>query len=322
MPVTIDSFDAGLRSLTETDDAQLLQEIVKETLAKCPNQRTRTAKAEVAAILQRKYALETQTAAKHNPALIPEIDKKYQDLSLVLKNIPVMGMEATSNPTPTPSASPKLPVRPNFAGIGSSLIQSWFSKRKGFLQGTAIAIPAMCGLIYLYNKIWGRSEPVEKKVIDKNMLRQKELDNFEKMVKSLDHIRTFSRMSRNPDFSGDYRAVLKNPSKLKRVSSDGSLTKRLAKWNQEEQELLKGVDQAVKVITSPPKKYSFPSFLKDESPLPKPPKVDAGPIFGEAKKVKKVKVEKEEEAAPEPAEPVGKLIPISKRSKRVRKVEE
>jgi len=260
-------FDDALQALYKADREEHLREIVIQALGVCPPERLSLGKAYLADILQKKYYSETRQAGLNGP-IIQEIDKKYYNLSLILRNTP-------SDPLPIANSLPVKSPPAGIGGLGAVLFQNWFSKRKTALTRIGVFGVTLGGLACLYNKFWG-NPPSKPEAPQKPSTE----DKFEKTLKALEKIRTLNQMSQSASsMSGqDYSKMLKNPKKLIRMDRKGDSNKKNNRLEQETRHLFSEMDQAGKLLETRAKiKFSLPSF--EDQPLPKLNSNPLPPLF-------------------------------------------
>ena len=346
-------FDDALQALYKTDQEEHLREIVIQALGVCPPERLALGKAYLADILQKKYYAETRQAGLNGP-IIQEIDKKYYNLSRILRNTP-------SDPLPNTTSLPVKSQPAGVGGLGAVLLQNWFSKRKTALTRIGVFGVTLGGLACLYNKFWGSTATKTEEAPPKLSTE----DKFEKTLKTLEKILALNQMSQSTSsMSGqDYSKMLKNPKKLIRMDRKSDANKKTNRLDQETKHLFSEMDQAGKLLETRAKiKFSLPSF--EDQPLPKLSSNPLPPLFSafgkqdknddsisepvrrrprkprEPKEVKEEavttkepptdplvedtspKVKVKESKTKEPLALPGKIISIDKRNKKVRKVTE
>jgi hypothetical protein len=366
-PQVLVSFREGLKVLQQADDFTTLRQTIDTLVSICPPEESSLAKDAIARVIRLKQANEALKFQAY-PQALEEVDKKYQDLYIVLRTSkskvspqPVApspsGTHASSS-NQTQMAKTTVP----FGGLSlPSLIQWLGNKKKYLLTGGALA-STVGGAYWLYKHF--NEEPGEKK---ENPIKESSLD---KTIRSIQKYKAFTQMVNDPNFSGDYVELMsgKPSSKKRKATKKKEEPQKSREWDRDEKSLMGDMDSAFNSLSTRPQlSYKLPQLpapknidprdiVDDSEPMSlKPIKRAKKKIVKRAKK-KKPKIEIEEESssstslfpsAPiekpkrarrprkekssEPKEskakrvkkidaPPGRLIPIIKRTKRVKKV--
>jgi len=371
---TLITFREGLKVIQTVDDYVTLKDTIIRMMAFTPPADAHFARDAIARTMRKKQATELQQYQGH-PQQVSNLDQKYRDLYVVLKSAKI----APEPPKPVPQKvqpAPKPPKKESnkkqmvkasaFSGLnGPLMVVNWLkSKKKTLLLGTALA-SSVGGLFWMY-KFLTKDETKKENPEEKE-------SGFDKTIKSIQRYRAFTQASKDPDFMGDYEALVmgKQTVEPRKVKKKPEMDKS-TEWDQEERALMRNMDSAFHVIGTKPKvKVDLPQLPeprgidpnaiikltrsnKDESPSvekpkpkrkrkrkPKPapvvetPIISAGPSLPKPRRKKKAPVNKEvtTKKPMKPSKPAkaktrtkakdsqpGRLIPIVKRTKRVKKV--
>jgi len=350
------SFEEGLAYLQKANDFITLREAINEMLAIVEPQKAHLAKDKIARVMRRKQALEIQQAQGY-PDVLQAIDKKYKDLALVLRHaegprglkVPHGQLNSENNnyTGSEPVSALKKTKSNGLAGLaggnlGPMMLLNWIKAKKPLIvRGATFA--GIGGVAYwAYQKYFGDKD--SRKNPDKGT-------DFDRTIRSIQKYKAFSRMSKDPDWTGDYEDVLNGKSKKKKKErSNKRNPSKLEEWEKEEQSLFRAMDSAYRSINDKPKfKCEIPQ-LPEPKKIKSPVLVTSSEEYKEPpkKKPKKKKARKSNppvkaiQEDPHQEEPEvsikakinkprasrkaktassdGRLIPIVKRTKRVRKI--
>jgi len=328
-------FDEGLRLLQQVNDYASIKDLIVELVGMCPPTHTHLAKDRIARILRKKQAVEIHQS-KSYPDALAALDKKYNDLAVVLRH-------ATSSPEVAQQKPSQITKAPSSGLMGFGLkplmLINWAKeKRETIIKGAAVATLAG-GAYYMIQKYFGGGKSKEERET-----------SFDQTIKSIQKYRACTKLASEPNFGNEYLELLdekpkkgKNKGRKKEKEEESS---KLDEWEREEQSLIRKLDSAHRAIEERPNlNAKIPS-------LPAPKKVSADGIFDknpeEPKKRKKFKAREVEENSDSSDEIViekevkpkakrgrkkkaktsvkiaakseGRLIPIVKRTKRVKKI--
>jgi len=343
------TLDDGLAALHRSNDFAVLKSLIIEILAGTKPVQAKIIKDRIARIMRAKQITEAQNAVGHSQAL-DAIDRKYSELAKVLKHAPVGVVSSpqiippspnlgntqappASAPAPAPAAQPESTPQPQLArpampmgAMGAVTLVNWLRSKKSLLMKGAGVTALLGGAYWMYNRA---TNPIPVKNPN-----DKESD-FSRTIRSIEKYRAFSRMSKDPNFSGDYSAFLegKLPVKPKKnpPSTEKSPDHKKSQWDRDEQKLMGYMDNAHAALTERPKmeipRLPFNRSQSQESPIPIISDEVESVTHSEATRQKKKKKNPVVEGISEPKgpvtkseEPTGRLIPIIKRTKRIRKV--
>lgn len=318
---TIESFQKGLQMLASAEDYLSLKNTILHLLSITEQQDEIMAKDAIASVLRKKQAADIQKY-KHYPREMEAVDQKYKDLAVALE-----ASRATQPNTAIKTLSDNSLGNPlgMLSKLGGSAMLDFLSKNKALSLGSAAALAGGSYLVY-------------KRFFDskKEKITTEKESNFERTIKSIQKYRAFSQLSKDPDFDGNYLEIFqgKAPKKKKPVSKRESENVS-TKWEREEKSLMQNMDIGFNEIAIRPRiDFKMPQ-------LPAPKNIDPSEVLGgssnseppfetsrtETSKVSKSKkkasktVNREEKKDPLPAQSAGRLIPIVKRTKRIKKIE-
>lgn len=324
------SFDQSLNILKTATDYPSVSTALREVLNACPSNQLENFKLKVATVLREKQAAEGRAAQKH-PRALQEIDLKYKNLVNILSSHTPQTQPPPSSASPPvekPSSIAKAPT--SSFGLGSMLFQNFFQSKKKLIVGFGAGLGAIAGLAFVYSKFSKPSEPAK----NPEDFKTKKLEGFEKTLAALQRLRSLNKISKTGSWD-DYEGYLSGKKKKGEPTKE---LKKLIDWNKEENSLMSSADRAMKALanfklSSPdlPLLSDFGSSSMSEIP------------FDEGKKKRKRKEKKEEfeaseempieevaeeiqEMEPEPIleepepEETGRLIPVVKRNKRIKKI--
>lgn len=165
----------------------------------------------------------------NDSGLIDLTDSKYRELANFLRGID----------------RPKLPAKVN-SNLGATLIKGFLSSKKTQIFQLTTVIILIGFIILLYNKFFAKKN---EKLFSREDFRKRELESIEKTSKALQQIRSLSQPT---------TAIVKksNP----QVKDD---------FVQDEKRFLQGMDNAIKILNTFPKKessYKFPAPTKIDFP--------------------------------------------------------
>ena len=319
---SIVAFQKGLQILTTAEDYLSLKNTIQSLLDVTEQQDELIAKDAIASVLRKKQAVDIQRY-KHYPKELESIDQKYKDLAVVLQ---------ASHATQPNTTVKALPGSNNLLGdnalsviskLGTSAVFEFISKNKVFSLGSAAAL---AGGSYLVYRKFFHSAPKE------NPISTEKESNFERTIKSIQKYRAFSQLSKDPDFDGNYLELFqgkavkkKKPNSSRKKTSDDINSE----WEKDERSLMQNMDISFNEIAIRPRiEFQMPQ-------LPAPNNIDPSEIIGVATPVEPIsepkkerkpsKPKREEKSAkkekPLPTQSVGRLVPIVKRTKRIKKIE-
>lgn len=351
---TLVAFRHGLNILQQVRDFATLSETITRMISIVSPDDIHFAYDAIARVLRAKQEMELHEAGNHLPA-VSELDRKYQDLYVVLRTAkpripeplvaPVNAVPAPQTPDSdlgsTPAPTPSLP-------FGNPLaLLNWLKDHKTTLvTGTAVA-STLGGAFWLY-----------KYLTTEEMPKAAEPNSFEKTIGSIQKYRAFSQLMKNPDISdvqefligksagGKTRIVVPNKKKKPEKKEEPPKT---SEWETEERSLMKDMDGAFNALSQRPSidfvlpQLPVANLIDPSSVIGAKPSAIPAPEKKEKKKseraenrenrenrikVEKPKQESKESSVVKVEEPKtssnedggGRLIPIIKRTKRVKKV--
>lgn len=354
MAVTSESaalFRQGLEILSRAPDYATLRDTMQRMVAITPPHDIPAARDAIARVLRQKQAAELK-AYEAYPKVLDELDQKYKDLAGVLKHLagaqPLQGLgnQPSTDPAPTPQ-----PVSNPIVRLGPlpvpAVVLDWIKDKQSYLIAGTAALTTVSGAYYFYNKMFGEKLPKPEKE-----------SSFDKTIKSIQRYRLFSQLAKDPEFTpSDMAEILegKLDGKKKRIikKKESEPASKSSEWDYDERSLMKDMDASFNALSVRPKlNYELPQLPEPTNKInPKAIMKDDDSVVVEAqiqvseprKKRKKRKssfevpasseeadhsVEAVEETSsqeyvqPEPREPSsgGRLIPIVKRTKRIKKV--
>lgn len=330
-------FQQGMQILSSTSELETLKHTVFKLLTLAGPSGRSEATDLIARTLRQKQIAEIRSYSAF-PHVLQEIDKKYSVLAQVLRGKDPNTLGSYSAPTeqdsapPPPSESPKQPSLPNplakinpmFALLGNPLhALAWLKDHKSTLFAGASALTLAAGGYYFYSKS------------GKKKKNPKESDSgFDKTIKSIQRYKLFSQLCKDPDLTLDDLSNFMNgktPKRAKPSKKDREQSK-VSEWDQHERALMKNLDNTFNALTARPKlEYDLPQLPGPKKV--KPPEITTTPVdFGSMsesatksrpRKKRRKKQDESTEASPPPTTPEenkGRLIPIVKRTKRIKKV--
>lgn len=368
---TLLTFREGLKVIQTVDDYVTLKDTIIRMMAFTTLKDAHYARDAIARTMRKKQAAELQRYQGY-PQAISNLDQKYRDLYVILKSAKATRRVEPKQVAAAPKQAPKVTPTPNnkkqmvkasdFNGLNAPLmIINWLKgKKKTIFLGTALASSAG-GLYWMY-KFLTKEET-------KDNPEEKEKENsFDRTIKSIQKYRAFTQASKDPDFMGDYEALVSGrlpvKGKNKRIKKKPELDKS-TEWEQEERILMRNMDSAFHAIGTKPKvKYELPQLpepkgidpssiltksdevvvekpkrkkprkrkppqveinVENRPKLSKPVALSVGPTMPKPEKNKRISVprkpvRKAKPKATKKKQQAGRLIPIVKRTKRVKKV--
>jgi hypothetical protein len=361
---TIVAFQQGLEILQQVRDFASLADTINRMISIVPAEDLRYAYDSIARVMRTKQAIELQEVGNH-PEAIMGLDKKYQDLYIVLRS--ARPRPPTPQAPPTPSAPPAPPAVPAASTLGATppttntpandtnnqlansvaqgnplggAVLNWVKSNKGVILASTAVASTLGGGFWLYKYL--TTEPIKRS----------EDNSFDKTIKSIQKYKAFSQMMKNPDLGnveeflmGKTRVVVPNKKK-KPEKKEEPVVEKTSEWDTEERSLMKDLDGAFNALSFRPNleftlpqlpapKAIDPSEVVDtkvaETPEKKEKKKELRPARmtesprkkTESPKLPSLKTDKVPET---PKNPVniensgGRLIPIIKRTKRVKKI--
>ena len=324
---SIATFQKGLQVLASAEDYLSLKNTIIHLLSVTELQDESIAKDAIANVLRKKQATDIQRF-KHYPKELEAIDQRYKDLATVLENtnacLPNSEIKALTGTNKTLGSNP-LDI---ISKLSKNAIIDFFIKNKVFSVGSAAALAGGSYLVYkkfFDNEITVLNPPSDNKE-----------SNFEKTIRSIQKYRAFSQLSRDPDFDGNYMEMFqgKTPKKKKAVPARKKSPEDIGtQWEREEKSLMQEMDVSFNEIAIRPRvEFQMPQ-------LPAPNRIDPNEIIGVASSLEEeeplfkrekrpkspkkdeVKEEKIKKEKPTPSQSLGRLVPIVKRTKRIKKVE-
>jgi len=324
------TFQKGLQLLASAEDYISLKNTIVHLMSVTEQQDENIAKDAIANVLRKKQASDIQRF-KHYPRELEAIDQRYKDLATVLEsagaslpNSEIKVLAGTA--TPLIARSSPLDI---ISRLSKSAIVDFFLQNKTFSVGSAVALAG--GGYLVYKKFFDTEIKIENPIaLDKET-------NFEKTIRSIQKYRAFSQLSKDPDFDGNYLEVFqgkapkkKKPSTIKKKSPEDIGTQ----WDKEERSLMQNMDMSFNEMSIRPRmEFQMPE-------LPAPNTINPNEIIGTAvpveiknpvfKREKRSKPRKDEsrnkneiqeDKKPSPSQSMGRLVPIVKRTKRIKKVE-
>jgi len=324
------AFQKGLQVLASAEDYLSLKNTIVHLLSITEMQDEVIAKDAIANVLRKKQAFDIQRF-KHYPKELEAIDQRYKDLATVLETtgayLPNSEVRALPNSDGLSSApivkSSPLDI---ISKLSKSAIVGFFLKNKMFSVSSAAALAG--GSYLVYKKYFDTPKMEAPLPVDKE-------SNFEKTIRSIQKYRAFSQLSKDPEFDGNYLEVFqgKTPKKKKPPTSRKKSPEDIGtQWEREERSLMQNMDMSFNEISIRPRmEFKMPE-------LPAPNNINPNEIIGTSvpveiqepifKKEKRPRPRKAEinELKPKkekinPTQSVGRLVPIVKRTKRIKKVE-
>jgi len=320
-PETIASFQKGLQILNGAEDFLSLKNAIAYLLSITEFQDEIMAKDAIANVLRKKQAYDIQ-AFQHYPKELEAIDQKYKDLATVLEQAraALPNTEVTKLSTDKSSLSKHNPFDV-IAKLGGRAVFEWISKHKAFSMGSAAALAG--GSYLVYRKFFNTTKEPVINPADKE-------SSFERTIKSIQKYRAFSQLSKDPEFDGDYLEVFhgKQPKKKKPTTTKKKTPTDIGnEWERSEKALMNSMDVGFNELTIRPRmEFQIPE-------LPAPNSIDAFQIINSPKeeetvfperRERRIKPKKDDEPKKSnksvPTQ-TGRLVPIVKRTKRIKKVE-
>jgi hypothetical protein len=356
----ISSFKDGLIQLQRITSFEGLREAIKDIIDICPPTEAHLCKPRIAALMRKKHFAEIRKVKGHPTALkdidakyrnLAIVLHKLPIGGMRRPRPRSAPAHALPQEPRLPSSNRRLPAKPGgfgAFGLATSLAKNWLVSRKKQIAGLGVAAAGLGGLAWVYNKVYGSNnkEVPRKNPDDGSKGRQKQLESFEKAMMSMQRFKAMTQMSKDPDASiGDYKDLFTlGPAKKKRNSKKNKKKERGVNWQREGDSSQKDLERAYKAIG---KKSSNPveipllttkdfsantktaSKSKTRKRRKKSPPAEAPPyIEPEPKEPRIVKARKPRSSKPRAkakadlggvAAP-SKLVPVVKRTKRVRKV--
>jgi hypothetical protein len=324
---SVETFQKGLQVLSSAEDYVSLKNTILNLLSITEFQDESIAKDAIANVLRKKQATDIQRF-KHYPKELEAIDQRYKDLAYVLEDskasLPDSEIKALPGVNRT-LASSSLDI---ISKLSKNAIVEFIIKNKVFSVGSAAALAG--GSYLVYKKFFDDQIKIINPPSDKE-------SSFEKTIRSIQKYRAFSQLSKDPDFDGNYLEVFqgKTPKKKKPAASRKKSPEDIGtQWEREERSLMQNMDMSFNEINIRPRvDFQMPQ-------LPEPNRINPDEILGTAtplevrepifKKEKRVRPsrpkkeateEKSQKEKPTPSQSMGRLIPIVKRTKRIKKVE-
>lgn len=327
----VESFQKGLQVLSSAEDYLSLKNTILNLLSITEFQDESIAKDAVANVLRRKQATDIQRF-KHYPKELEAIDQKYKDLAVVLEGakacLPNSEIKALPGANRSLVASSPLDI---ISKLSKNAIVDFLLKNKVFSVSSAAALAG--GSYLVYKKFFDTEIKVINPVLDKE-------SNFEKTIRSIQKYRAFSQLSKDPDFDGNYLEVFqgKTPKKKKPTTAKKKSPEDIGtQWEREERSLMQNMDVSFNEISIRPRiEFQMPQLPESNRIDPNEiigtatPSIEEEPIFKKEKRVrpsrsKKTDSEGDEEKPTKekttPSQSMGRLVPIVKRTKRIKKVE-
>lgn len=320
---SIIAFQKGLQILASVEDYLSLKNTILNLMTISEMQDEAIAKDAIASVLRKKQAVDLQKY-KHYPKELEAIDQKYKDLSTVLQNAKATQPNTTIKALPGSNSGLGDGAMSIISKLGSTAVIEFITKNKVFSLGSAVALAG--GSYVVYKKFF------ESKKESNPTISERE-SNFEKTIRSIQKYRAFSQLSKDPDFDGNYLEIFqgKEPKKKKAGPSKKKTSEDIStQWDREERSLMQNMDVSFNEIAIRPRiEFEMPQ-------LPAPKNINPNEIIGSAtpveipvetvkrdRKPKNRKEEKSEEKSrkPAPAQSLGRLVPIVKRTKRIKKIE-
>jgi hypothetical protein len=321
------TFQKGLQVLASAEDYISLKNTIIHLLSVTELQDEIIAKDAIANVLRKKQAVDIQRF-KHYPRELEAIDQRYKDLATVLENtgacLPDSEIKALGGSANSGSIVRNSPLD-IISKLSKTAIVDFFLKNKVFSVGSAAALAG--GSYLVYKKFFDTGLKIENPApLDKE-------SNFEKTIRSIQKYRAFSQLSKDPDFDGNYLEVFqgKAPKKKKPTTAKKKSPEDIGtQWDKEERGLMNSMDISFNEISVRPRM----EFQMPELPAPNninlneiigtavPIEIEE-PIFKKEKRSRPKKDENREEKTKKeaPSQSMGRLVPIVKRTKRIKKVE-
>lgn len=312
--------EENLQLLKVSKDYATLSSTLEVLISDCPIQYIESFKVKLATTLREKQLVETKQASGHARAL-QDIDLKYRNLAMRLHDL-----------MPTSQPVRNLPVRNNsssLAGFGATVIKNWIQARQKQLLGFGVALGAVGGLAFVFNKIYGKSSGSPLPVKNPDELRDKKFEGFEKTLTALQKLRSLNKMSKSGSFD-EYEGFLSGKKKKKGEVVDSD-SKRID-WNKEESYLMSSADKAMKALSN----FKLPepevpllttnASLEDTFATPKKrrKRKEKEESLDSVEDVEAEELPIEEEIVQEEndteQETFGRLIPVVKRTKKVKRI--
>lgn len=324
----IELFKKGLYTLESASDFITLKNTIIHLMDVTEKKDEVYAKDAIANVLRKKQAREIQMYHAY-PQELDSIDQKYRDLAMILSQI-----KCKLNSPEEIRALPGSQLQ-GLAEKGTMALVNWIKQKPVFAASSALVTAG--SMFLFYKKFFTRDKEVKKLENPSDAE-----SSFERTIRSIQKYQAFSQMTKDPEFSGNYLDVIKGKVSNKKVKP---VKKKTAEnmnneWDSEEKALLRTMDTSYNELNIRPrvdfKMPELPSsndvkpetvldveaktvepFLKKEKKVERKPrrelhKVEEKDLFKESADaiVKKSK----------PLEETGRLIPIIKRTKRIKKV--
>ena len=347
---TLASFKEGLRELHKAEDFTSLQHIIDKLVSICPADELPLAKDAIARVIRAKQA-EEATKYRAYPQALEEVDKKYRDLYIVLRTA-----ESKIPPTQTQQI-PNQMIKAPFGGLSLPNMLQWLNNKKKYLI-TGGALATVGGASYLLYKHLNDNDKSKKELetkessLDRTIRSIQKYKAFTQMVNDPDFSGDYAELISGKKPTKTRRNVKKQeePKKSKewerdekslmndmdtafnslsaRPNLDYGLPKLPAPKNIDPRDVvddaevlsLKPMEKRKTKKTRKTRKTKAPTLKsredseKSSTPEPLPEEKLEKPKKRAARKPRKPRKEKSEN------QNVGRLIPIVKRTKRVKKV--
>lgn len=349
MPIDhLSSIQEGLDILQSSNDFFTNQDLIRLMAEMCPDNKLPLLKDNIARVLKQKLHVEMQQM-RNFPNIVLEIEQKYRDLSKVLKfagngknvvppspslhrksveeeisqtnNEAIFdnGQDLTQNQIPMDYQLPPQPTsmqKRNMNTLGLLGSQIPFL---GWVQNNSTTLLRGAALVGIVGSFWYINKGPNSKS-EKEKAKEKRESSFERTINSLKQLRDLNKLSESPEGIAGLLSDSKKKQKKKKKAEE---KQRL--WAEEENDLMKTIDTSFKTLGERPKViYKMPelpeprsiktNFLRDNSPT----KIkEAKKISKTKKKVKKEAVETEH-SSEEPKK--KRIVPVLRRTKRIKKV--
>lgn len=319
----LSTFRQGLINLEQVRDFASMRDIITRMVSFVSAEELPYANDAIARIIRIKQSAELQEVQGY-PHAIQELDKKYQDLYLVLKNAKSKKSESSITKQVTNGIIDSYGDTQNPLG---NLVLNWIKSNKGNLVKGSAVVGTLGGAYWLYKFL---TTEAQNKLTDADT-------SFDKTIKSIQKYKTFSQMMKNPDMSNVEEFFSGKPSaKKKRV--DRKIEKRQPvekdqEWDTDERSLMKDMDEAFGALSFRPNLgYKVPQLS-----TAKPAKAsdvlkikESAPEKKEKRRLDKTDkplvLSSEKDSSPrelrevKDTETQGRLIPVIRRTKRIRKI--
>lgn len=322
------SFRQGLNALEHLRDFASMRDTINKMISVVAEEDLPYAYDAIARIIRIKQSIELQEVQGY-PHAIQELDKKYQDLYLVLKTAKPKKFKNESSMDKQVSGIIESSGNMQNNPLGN-LILDWVKSNKGNLVKGSAVVGTLGGAFWLYKFL---TSEVESRLVDSET-------TFDKTIKSIQKYKAFSHMMKNPDMS-DVEEFLSGKPVTKKRRVDRKIEKKPVEkdeeWDTDERSLMKDMDEAFGALSFRPNlEYKVPQLSTSKSVKPteifkeneenSPEKKEKRRVVEKNDKMIVLSKEKPSSSKTSPVKTIlkseegGRLVPIIKRTKRVKKI--